>query len=112
MDHALYYVPVERLNAFDFLRVGETDSVALSDLTEPDDVSLGALVGRLEDARLRIAAVDVTSPDVARGPFRVARALGENVQPIDFGYRFRRLNNPRLRDLAISGINPFPHPLA
>jgi ribosomal protein S12 methylthiotransferase accessory factor len=112
MDHALYYVPVERLNAFDFLRVGETDSVVLSDLTEPDDVSLGALVGRLEDARLRIAAVDVTSPDVARGPFRVARALGENVQPIDFGYRFRRLNNPRLRDLAISGINPFPHPLA
>jgi ribosomal protein S12 methylthiotransferase accessory factor len=53
----------------------------------------------------------VTAPDVRLGPFRVARALGTYVQPIDFGYRNRRLANPRLTRRG-GVINPDPHPLA
>lgn len=61
---------------------------------------------------VRVAIVDVTSPDVASSPFRVARALGENLQPIHFGHRLAQLANPRLARRAADGFNPHPHPLA
>jgi ribosomal protein S12 methylthiotransferase accessory factor len=110
-DHALFYAPPERLAAFDFLRAGET--VSLGDLPAGDAPSLEGCAEHLAAAGLRVAAVDVTSPDVALGPFRVARALGTDMQPIHFGERYRRLANPRLeRLLAGRAPNPDPHPLA
>lgn len=110
-DHALYYAPAERLAAFDFLRAGET--VSLGDLPAGDPPTLEACAERLDRAGVRVAAVDVTSPDVALGPFRVARALGTDMQPIHFGERYRRLANPRLTALlAGRAPNPDPHPLA
>lgn len=110
-DHALYYAPPERLAAFDLLRSGEM--VSLGDLPAGDPPSLEQCAERLAAAGLRVAAVDVTSPDVALGPFRVARALGTDMQPIHFGERYRRLANPRLTALlAGRELNPDPHPLA
>ncbi|HKH50047.1 MAG TPA: TOMM precursor leader peptide-binding protein [Thermoanaerobaculia bacterium] len=110
-DHALYYAPSERLAAFDFLRAGE--SVPIGDLPAGDPPTLEICAERLAAAGLRVAAVDVTSPDVALGPFRVARVLGTDMQPIHFGERYRRLANPRLEQvLAGRPINPDPHPLA
>jgi ribosomal protein S12 methylthiotransferase accessory factor len=111
-DHALYYVPTERRAEADFLR-GDGDPIPLGDLPVPAEISIDSCVERLAATGLRAAAVDVTSPDVAQSPFRVARALGTDMQPIHFGERFRRLGNPRLHELlAGRELNPHPHPVA
>jgi ribosomal protein S12 methylthiotransferase accessory factor len=114
-DHALYYVRPERLGAFDFLRRpgDRTDDVILADLPIAPPPTAAGCAERLSAAGLRVAIADVTSPDVAASPFRVARALGTNMQPIHFGERFRRLANPRLQaHLTARGVNPDPHPVA
>lgn len=108
-DHALFYVPKNRLSAFDFIRSGRRRAVRLSRLTRPSKKGTDVCISALAQAGLRVAVADVTSPDIRLGPFRVARALGTFVQPIDFGHHQRRLANPRLRGVT---INPYPHPLA
>ena len=110
-DHALFYVPPERARAFDFLRDGSAP-VPLADMAGPATVSREACAARLAAGGVRVAIADVTSPDVATGPFRVARALGTDMQPIDFGHHLRRLNNPRLKAMLTGTLNPDPHPLA
>jgi ribosomal protein S12 methylthiotransferase accessory factor len=110
-DHALYYVPPERGAAADFLAAG-ADPIALGDLPEPDGAPLKACRAALAQAGVRVAIVDVTAPDVATGPFRVARALGVDVQPIHFGHGLERLANPRLWERLAGPPNPEPHPLA
>ncbi|WP_437878414.1 TOMM precursor leader peptide-binding protein [Sorangium sp. So ce513] len=109
-DHAAYYFPAERAVAFAFLREG--GAVAASQLEEPREVSLSELARRVTAAGLRIAIVDVTSPDLAATPFRVARAVGPELQQIHFGHELAQLGNPRLRAMAPHGINPDPHPMA
>lgn len=115
-DHALYYVPPERRTAFDFLRSSDAEPLCLStcEAVDTNDIDLYRYVGeRLQDAGLRIAFVDVTSPDVMLSPFRVARALGEHVQPIHFGWHMRPLANERLNSLlAGRAPNADPHPIA
>jgi ribosomal protein S12 methylthiotransferase accessory factor len=109
-DHALYYFPKQSAAAFAFLDAG--GSVPAAALDEPADLSLGALVSRLRASGMRVAVADLTSPDLAATPFRVARALGPDFQQIHFGHRLARLGNPRLaRLLHGSVINPDPHPL-
>ncbi|WP_437596762.1 TOMM precursor leader peptide-binding protein [Sorangium sp. So ce590] len=109
-DHAVYYLPPSRAAAFAFLRDGGT--VTAAELEEPEEVTLSELARRVEAAGLRVAIVDVTSPDLAPTPFRVARALGPDFQQIHFGHELARLGNPRLRAMAPRGINPDPHPMA
>jgi ribosomal protein S12 methylthiotransferase accessory factor len=109
-DHAFYYFPPSRAHAFDFL--GRGGATHAADLEEPEDLSLAALVHRIRAAGQRIAVVDVTSPDLATSPFRVARALGPDFQQIHFGHVLGRLGNPRLRAMAPHGINTDPHPMA
>jgi ribosomal protein S12 methylthiotransferase accessory factor len=109
-DHALYYVPKDRAGRLAFLGAGGTVSAA--DMKEPEEVSIATLVRRTAAAGLRVAIVDVTSPDLANTPFRVARAVGAGFQQIHFGHRVARLGNPRLLAMAPDGINPDPHPLA
>jgi ribosomal protein S12 methylthiotransferase accessory factor len=111
IDHALYYAPTDR-GAFDFLRVAPRDAVAVGDLDDGSERSLGMLRERLQQARLPVAMVDVTSPDVRLSPFRVVRAVGPNIQQIDFGFASRRLGNPRLHALVSQPINSHPHPIA
>jgi len=111
-DHALYYAPVERRRSFDFLLDGGGTPVVMNDLPESPQASLNECALRLSSVGLRAAIVDVTSPDVATGPFRVARALGTNMQPIHFGHRLARLGNPRLQSLLAGQPNPDPHPVA
>ncbi|WP_434042170.1 MULTISPECIES: TOMM precursor leader peptide-binding protein [Sorangium] len=109
-DHATYYVPASRAAAFSFLRQGGT--VTASELEEPAEITLSELARRVQASGLRIAIVDVTSPDLATTPFRVARALGTDFQQIHFGHLLARLGNPRLHSMAPHGINPDPHPMA
>lgn len=109
-DHALYYVPTERARAIRFL--GEAGEVTASALPAAEEISLGALSRKVTAAGLRVAIVDVTSPDLGPTPFRVARALGPGFQQIHFGHGFARLANPRLLAFAPHGLNLEPHPLA
>lgn len=112
-DHAAYYFTPERLPIFDFIRRSERPPVNLGDLPACDDVSVAACSARLEQAGVKVAVVDVTSPDLRNSPFRVARAVGLDVQPIHFGERYRRLRNSRLETLSGGRpLNPHPHPLA
>jgi ribosomal protein S12 methylthiotransferase accessory factor len=111
-DHALYYIPADRIGAFDPLRHGNPRPIPIAELPQPAAVSLEICQEALATAGIRVAIADVTSPDVATGPFRVARALGTHMQPIHFGHHLQRLANPRLRALIHNGLNPYPHPLA
>jgi ribosomal protein S12 methylthiotransferase accessory factor len=112
-DHALYYVPPKRRKAFSFLEADEPDTIDIRELPEPADASIAECGRRLKFAGLKVALVDVTSPDLIDSPFRVVRALGANVQPIHFGYGLERLANPRLiAALGGRAPNSDPHPLA
>jgi ribosomal protein S12 methylthiotransferase accessory factor len=110
MDHATYYFPPERAAALRFL--GEGGTVRAAELAEPEAPPLEEVVARVRAAGLRIAVVDVTSPDLAATPFRVARAIGPDFQQIHFGQEVAHLGNPRLLARAAHGINPDPHPMA
>jgi ribosomal protein S12 methylthiotransferase accessory factor len=109
-DHAFYYFPPSRAAAFAFLDGG--GATRAGDLEEPAVPSLAALVGRLARAGRRVAIVDVTSPDLAPTPLRVARALGPDFLQIHFGHRLGQLGNRRLVATAPLGTNPDPHPMA
>lgn len=109
--HALFYVPPERRPAFDFLRDGAASTLDLDDLEDPGDVGLERCVESLAAHSIRMAVVDVTSPDVATTPFRVARAVGTWMQPLHFGFGRERRDSPRLTSALNAGLNPDPHPL-
>jgi ribosomal protein S12 methylthiotransferase accessory factor len=110
LDHAMYYVPPHRQEAFDFLRRSAGPAIPFADVQTPP--SLSEYAKHLRTQGVRIAVVDVTSPDVASGPFRVVRALGEHIQPIHFGHTLAQLGNPRLHARTHCGLNRHPHPLA
>jgi ribosomal protein S12 methylthiotransferase accessory factor len=112
LDHALYYVPPGRRALAQFLWDGSEAPISLGDLPEPEDPPWEVCRGALAEAGVRVAIVDVTAPDVATGPFRVARALGVDVQPIHFGYGLERVANPRLEARLSGPPNREPHPLA
>jgi ribosomal protein S12 methylthiotransferase accessory factor len=109
-DHARYYFPPSRAAAFAFL--GRGGEIRAASLEEPERPSLDLLVERIRRAGLRVAVVDLTSPDLRATPFRVVRALGPDFQQIHFGHALGRLGNPRLLAMAPSGLNPDPHPMA
>lgn len=111
-DHAAYYFPPERQQAFDFLRAGG-QKVRLGEIADGGAASAESCAARLAAAGLKVAIADVTSPDVALGPFRVARAIGPEMLPIHFGSAFRRLGSQRLKKLlGKKAVNPHPHPIA
>jgi len=112
VDHPLYYAPATRARTIAFLNKAPGPPVSLSELEAAKYLSLTECVRRLTEVGARVAAVDVTSPDVAGSPFRVVRALGVNLQPIDFGFDRRRRICQRLESMLTCGVNPHPHPLA
>jgi ribosomal protein S12 methylthiotransferase accessory factor len=109
LQHAVYYFPVERATAFDGLRNSEAP-IALRELQGIPARSLEHCASGLQAASIRVALVDVTSPDVATGPFRVVRAVSPDLQAISYGFGFDHppVERIRLRGLAseISAINP------
>jgi ribosomal protein S12 methylthiotransferase accessory factor len=113
LDHAMYYAPRDRAAAFDFLIRDGGDAVPAGHWSVPAP-PLAACVQQMLAAGVRVAIADLTSPDLAGSPFRVVRALGAGMQPIDFGHDLRRRPCPRLdRMLAGNGgLNPDPHPFA
>ena len=111
LDHAAFYFPADRASAFDRLRGGD-DVVPLGSLlTSERERSLDACAAALESACVRVALVDVTSPDIATGPFRVVRAVSLDLQPISYGYGFERASVERVRSRVLTEGLPPIHPV-
>ena len=104
LDHAAYYFPKERATTFDRLRSHET--VNLRDLKSVAKRSLKDCAAALDEAGVRIALVDVTSADVATGPFSVMRAVSPDLQPIWYGYGLDRIHNKLKIASDVPPINP------
>ena len=112
-DHAAYYFASDRVAAFDFMRQPAAAAMDPGQWPYAPVRDAADLRERLLAAGVDVAIVDVTSPDVALSPFRVARAVGVHMQPIHFGEQFKRVDNPRLRKLLKgAAVNMDPHPIA
>ena len=110
LDHAAYYFSAERAAAFDFLRGGGT--VSVRELTKRTPWrSLAVCASALRKANVRVALVDVTSPDVATGPFQVVRAVSPDLQPLSYGSGFERLPVARVRHRGVAREAPSVHPV-
>jgi ribosomal protein S12 methylthiotransferase accessory factor len=111
LQHAAYYFPRERARAFDRLR-SQHSPLELGDLAEgPEDRSLAECAEQLSAAGVRIALVDVTSADVATGPFTVVRAISPDLQPISYGYGLQSQPVERIRTLGLAAEIPPIQPI-
>ncbi len=104
LDHAAYYFPKERAAAFDRLR-SDTTPVLFGDLKSVTNRSLQDCALALDQAAVRVALVDVTSADVATGPFSVMRAVSPDLQPIWYGYGLERIHKLQIAS-DVPPINP------
>jgi len=111
LQHAAYYFPRERATAFDRLRNHDAP-LALRDLLEAaSKQSLAICASELNAARVRVALVDVTSADVATGPFAVVRAISPDLQPIWYGYGLESQPVERVRIQGLAPEIPPIHPI-
>jgi ribosomal protein S12 methylthiotransferase accessory factor len=113
IDHAAYYFPAEPAFAFERIRNKQV-KLALRDLlasTPTPERSIAGCASALESAGIRIAIVDVTSPDLLIGPFRVVRAISPDLQPISYGYGLDFEPVHRVRMKGISPNLPPIHPI-
>jgi ribosomal protein S12 methylthiotransferase accessory factor len=117
LQHGLYYIPRERKRAANFLR--DSPVVSLRDCCGASSVSpdcprssvWGDLASALNKSGLRIAVVDVTAPDVCLTGFKIARALGPNIQPLWCGFGMERAPCTRALKLMVSRPNQNLHPV-
>lgn len=110
LDHAAYYFPRERASAFHRLRSNK-HTIRLRELKTRGKRSLQACISALNEAGVRVALIDVTSADVATGPFRVMRAVSPDLQPIWYGYGMDRAPVERLRKMKIASDIPPINPI-
>ena len=112
LDHATWFFPAERSREFDRIR-GEHNPIALRDFIprKSPKPSLHACAQALATAGIRVALVDVTSPDVAAGPFRVIRAISPDLQPLWYGYGLERQLVPRIHSMKVARPLPPIHPI-
>ena len=111
LQHAAYYFPRERATAFDRLRSNDAP-LALRDLPEGvSNRSLASCASELNAAGVRVALVDITSADVATGPFAVVRAISPDLQPISYGYGLESQPVERIRIRGLASEIPPIHPI-
>ena len=111
LQHAAYFFPRDRAEAFDRLRTTNA-RLALRDLGQgPARRSLVDCGSALNAQGIRVALVDVTSADVATGPFHVFRAVSPDLQPIWYGFGLERQLVERIRSLGLAPEIPAIHPI-
>jgi ribosomal protein S12 methylthiotransferase accessory factor len=111
LDHAAYYFPADRAAAFDRIRSHDAPE-PFSDLAPGRDArTLAKCASALNAAGVRIGLVDVTSPDVATGPFRVVRAVSPDLQPLSYGYGLNRQPVERIGLRGLARQIPDIHPI-
>src|SRR6185295_6229109 len=111
LHHASYYFPAARAAAFERLRGGGPPIALRALAAGAPERSLASCSAALDAAGVRVALVDVTSPDVATGPFRVVRAVSPDLQPISYGYGIERLPVERVRARGLAAEIPPIHPI-
>lgn len=110
LDHGLLYVHKEWQSV---VREMTKDASPMSleearrRFTQP--AALEACVRALGDEGIRVAAVDVTPPDIALTPYRVARAVADGLQPVHFGHGMQRCGR---QGHVWNDRAALPHPLA
>jgi ribosomal protein S12 methylthiotransferase accessory factor len=110
LDHATFYFPRERARAFDRLRASNTRISFNSIPAWEGDRSLASCASALETAGVRVALVDVTSSDLATGPYRVMRAVSPDLQPISYGHGLEFAPLERISNQALSNHSAI-HPI-
>ncbi len=111
LQHAAYYFPAERACEFDRLRSSRAP-VHLCELAKNGcSYTLRDVASRLTVAGIRVAVVDVTSPDVSSGPFRVVRTVSPDLQDISYGYQLDRQPTKRILGIGISSPAPAISPI-
>ena len=123
-DHVRLSLHPDAVTAAAFLDASE-ETVALSDLPDVPDVTpsgaIAVIVERLDAQGVRVAAVDMTSPDIAEAGLWVAKVIAPAMSPLDAGYHARMLGSRRLYQRAhaiglaecepsFADLNPWPHP--
>ncbi len=81
------------------------------DLKSVAQRSLKDCAAALDEAGVRVALVDVTSADVATGPFSVMRAVSPDLQPIWYGYGLERMPVNRIRKMKVAEDVPPINPI-
>ena len=101
LDHAAYFFPPERCSPFDRLfRSDPALSVQRSAIGRSD------VAATLRQRGIRVAVVDLTTPDVATGPFRVVRAVSPDLMALTFGGGLERLPPARVAAMQVTGSVP------
>ena len=120
-DHDLLYAHEASLPKLDFLFSG---SVSVSEWPEKGTAStIADLVTALGRCGHELIYCNLTVPDMERFNLFTARAIIPGFQPIDFGWKERRLGGPRIYELPVTlgllrqpntleTLNPDPHPIA
>ncbi len=108
IDQAAYYFPRVRSAALDRIR-GVGAPVAVDQIAVP---TRAGFLAALAAEGIRVAVIDVTPPDVASGPFRVARAVSPDLQPLTFGYGLDRVPVARLAGAGPTFDPTLVHPLS
>jgi len=109
-DHVAYYLPAERVGAFDFLRSSTEPPVDVDLDAAADDEperDIRTIVARAGQGGLPCYAVDVTAPDVRVAGLWAVRAVIPGLYPLIVGGG-PPAPHPRLDPTA--AVNPDPHP--
>lgn len=109
LDHAAYFFPGERAAEFEWLRSGAA-CTPVGELRDSAPATLD-VAPALVEKRIRVAIVDVTSADLAIGPFRVVRAVSPDLQPLSYGFGLNRIPVERIRRMGIATPASPIHPI-
>jgi len=123
-DHDLLYASPEMVRGFDFLEGGapfplEAGATAVADPA----AKLAALVAFFRAQGWDLLYIDLTPPELGALSLHAARVIIPDFQPIDFGWRERRLGGDRLYELPWKlglvpqrtnreRLNSDPHPIS
>lgn len=124
-DHGAFFAEAENLPQLDFLletsRRQQLDDIP--NLSQHDaETNLATCTRLLEAAGIKVAYVDLTTPDIAPLGLRVVRSVATGLQPIHFGYKQERLGGRRIFEVPyrlglasqvrnVEELNRCPHPL-
>jgi ribosomal protein S12 methylthiotransferase accessory factor len=123
-DHDLLYASPKTLRNFDFLRSEPITSISWEQEAPSSVLSkLRYLADHLGKMKTDLIYFDLTPPDLNEFGVYVVRVIIPGFQPIDFGWKERRLGGERLYQLPQSlglrshrqtfeELNPEPHPIS
>ena len=106
LDHALYYVPVERQKLCEFWRSSRASSVSIGDAESWEQLDSRHKARELVRRGMNIAIVDVTSPDVKLTGLRVVRAICEDAHPLYCGVALQRTRERAERGDPDENLHP------